>query len=141
MASQSGAPGRCRRVMHTVADESARSDASRRIATWLNPILGSFSSPPKSRAFLDSFGPSLMPRTSTMRGVVAGVNVLAARAVTGRVEGSVNRVIPPGAPLNRRLGARAATGDLGVAVGQEARVRRRDALRSGCPLRRQDEPS
>ena len=119
MASQSASAGRFRSVMYTVADSTARSDAAQRVAKWLNPLIGSPSSPLETRVFLDSFGPSLMPRTSAMQGVVAGMNVLAARAVTGILEGSVNRVVPSGAPLPLRLGARAVVGSLGVALGNK----------------------
>ena len=111
MGARSAATARLRRVV-------LESDTSQRVAKWLNPVLGSPAAPLETRAFLDSFGPSLMPRTSILQGVSSGMNVLAARAAAGIVEGSVNRVVPPGSPLPLRLGARAMTGSVGVALGK-----------------------
>ncbi|MDJ0663309.1 MAG: alpha/beta-hydrolase family protein [Acidimicrobiia bacterium] len=111
MSPRSASPQRIGRVL-------LESDTSQRVARWLNPLFGSPSSPLETRAFLDSFGPSLMPRTSTLQGVVAGMNVLAARAVTSVVEGRLNRVVPPSASLPVRLGARAVTAGVGIALGQ-----------------------
>ncbi len=94
------------------------SDTSQRVARWLNPVLGTPSAPLETRAFLDSFGPSLMPRTSRLQGVVTGMNVLAARAISRVVEGGINKVVPATAPLPARLGVRAVTATVGIALGR-----------------------
>ena len=54
--------------------------AARDGAMWLNPVAGTPASALESTALLDSLGPSLMPRTSVLQGVAAGLSVLAARA-------------------------------------------------------------
>ncbi len=109
---------RIQEALLAAADSEARSEAAQRLAVWLNPVSGSPSSPLETRAFLDSFGPSLMPRTSMLQGVAAGMNVLAARAVMSVVEGTVSRVLPPSASLPWQLGARAATAGIGVVLGR-----------------------
>lgn len=52
------------------------------VARWVNPVIGSPAGPLETSVFVDSFGPSLMPRTSVHQGVATGLSVLAARAVT-----------------------------------------------------------
>lgn len=43
-----------------------------RAVEWVNPVTGSPSSALETSAFLDSFGTSLMPRTSQLQGAAAG---------------------------------------------------------------------
>ena len=83
-------------------------------AEWLNPIAGSPSSALESASFLDSFGTSLMPRTSQLQGAAAGLNVIAARLVSGIAETINNAVLPAGAGLPLRLTSRAA----GIGAGR-----------------------
>lgn len=97
-----------------LSDGTIWAQGASRFGLWLNPITSTPSSPLETQAFLDSFGPSLMPRTTAHQGVVAGLNIVAARVITDVVE-SVNRlVLPPSANLPMRLGARAVTGLAGI---------------------------
>jgi len=96
------------------SDRSAWQQGTHRFGAWLNPVTSSPSAPLETAAFIDSYGPSLMPRTSAHQGVVAGLNVLAARAVQTVVEAVNGRVLPPTVALPTRLVVRAATGLAGV---------------------------
>jgi len=87
-----------------------------RSAEWLNPAFGSPSSALETTAFLDSFGTSLMPRTSQLQGASAGLSLIAARMVSAVVETVNNAVVPTSAGLPLRLGARAAGLGAGRAV-------------------------
>jgi hypothetical protein len=79
-----------------------------RFVQSVNPLGGNPSSTVEAVAALDSFGPSLMPRSSVHQGVVTGLAVLAARFV-GRVnEQIVDTVVPAERSLSRRLGVRGA---------------------------------
>lgn len=98
-------------------DQAAWSRGTSRLGAWLNPVTGSPSAPLSASALIDSYGPSLMPRTSVHQGVVAGLNVLAAEAVQTIVEAVTTRVLPPGVGLPAQLAVRAATGLVGVRLG------------------------
>jgi hypothetical protein len=78
-----------------------------RAVEWYNPIVGSPSSSLETVSYLDSFGTSLMPRTSTLQGAAAGLSVIAARLVSNVVETANSLVVPAGAPVAVRLAARA----------------------------------
>ncbi|MCP4306618.1 MAG: hypothetical protein GY788_17455 [bacterium] len=98
----------------TASDRAAWVNGILRFGAWLNPITSTPSAPLKASAFIDSYGPSLMPRTSAHQGVVTGLNVLAAQAVQTAVEVVNARVLPPGAALPAKLAVRAATGVAGM---------------------------
>jgi uncharacterized membrane protein len=83
------------------------------VIDWLNPVVGSPSAPLETAAYIDSFGASLMPHKSVHQGFVAGANVLAARGITGIVDGATRKVVPSDAALGWKLAARAATGAVG----------------------------
>jgi uncharacterized membrane protein len=101
-------------VVTKASDRSAWQQGTHRFGAWLNPVTSSPSAPLETAAFIDSYGPSLMPRTSAHQGVVAGLNVLAAQAVQTVVEAVSGRVLPPNVALPTRLVIRAATGLAGV---------------------------
>lgn len=101
-------------VVATAADRSAWTRGIGRLGAWLNPVTGSPSAPLETAALIDSYGPSLMPRTSVHQGVVAGLNVLAAQAVQTIIETVNAQVLPPAAALPTKLAVRAATGLAGI---------------------------
>jgi hypothetical protein len=80
----------------------------------LNPITASPSSAIETAALLDSFGYSLMPRTSVHQGMAAGLATLMGRAVGIGVERATDVLVSPARPLPARLAARAALGGLGA---------------------------
>ncbi len=90
---------------------------TRRAVEWLNPITGSPSAALETSAWLDAFSPSLMPRTSLLQGVAAGLGVLAARGVGTAVDGALRQMQPAGAGLGRHLAVRGLAGALGTAAG------------------------
>ena len=100
-------------------------------ARAVNPFLSSPAGPLETIAWLDSFEPSLMPRTSLLQGAVGGLSVLAARAVTGMAE----RVLPLGGPdattTTARLGRRALLGLVGSAVARVPPVDEETLWRAG----------
>ncbi len=63
--------------------------------------------PLETVAFMDSFLPSLMPRTSVHQGLAAGLNVLTARLIAGAVETVHTAVLPSTVGVWPRLGLRA----------------------------------
>jgi len=69
--------------------------------------------PLQTASFLDSFLPSLMPRTTVHQGLAAGVNVLSARMAAGAVESANALVMSADAGLVPRLVVRA----VGVGAG------------------------
>lgn len=85
----------------------------RRSAQWANPVIGSPSAPLETVAFLDSFGPSLMPHTSLLQGVLAGMSVLAARSTMAVVEKATASIVDEGDPLAHQLLMRSFTGLVG----------------------------
>jgi uncharacterized membrane protein len=90
--------------------EADWSDAARRLAEWLNPVVASPAAPLETFAALDALGPSLMPRTSRLQGIAMGLSVLGARATTSAAERLTSMVVPAGAPLGRQLATRALIG-------------------------------
>lgn len=102
---------------------------------WLNPATGTPAAALETAALLDSFGPSLMPRTSLYAGVVGGVNVLAARAVAVALEAALRGAQPDADTLGGQLAARAVVA--GVSTAASLLPRRDDerlwvaAVRSG----------
>lgn len=98
-------------------DTAAIRAAVKTVVASANPVAGRPSAALETAALLDSFGPSLMPRTSVQAGIVGGANVLAARAITGLLEAGVQRLRPPGLPLSRQLTIRGAIGAVGAAAG------------------------
>lgn len=87
--------------------------AVRRSAQWVNPVIGSPAAPLETVAFLESFGPSLMPHTSLHQGVLAGMSVLAARSTMAVVEKATTSIVNDGDPLSHRLLMRGFTGFVG----------------------------
>lgn len=85
-------------------------------AVLANPVTGTPSAALETAALIDSFGPSLMPRTSLHAGVVGGVNVLAARAVAGTLEAGLRRVRPTRLTLGGQLATRAAVAAVSAAA-------------------------
>ncbi|MGI9646118.1 MAG: alpha/beta-hydrolase N-terminal domain-containing protein, partial [Ilumatobacteraceae bacterium] len=81
----------------------------------LDPV-GDASAALEGVSFLDSFTPSLMPRTSQHQGLAAGLHVLGARFVGGRLDVLQTMVIGAGASTPVSLAGRAVT----FAVGQAA---------------------
>ena len=113
----------------------------RRVINWMNPVVGSPAAPLETAAMIDSFGASLMPHKSFHQGFVAGANVLAARGITGVVEGATRKVVPSDAAIGWQLAARAATGTAGAgsrskSSGREVRIA---MSRSSPGHRRRDE--
>ncbi len=91
-----------------------------KLANRLNPITSGPAAPLQVGAALDSFGPSLMPRSSLHQGIAGGLAVLAARAVGVAVDSVARRVAPDSSPLAWRIGARAAIAGGGAALGRIA---------------------
>jgi len=87
------------------------------VARWVNPVIGSPAGPLETVVFVDSFGPSLMPRTSVHQGVATGLSVLGARAVTKIADVPFAALVPPDAGLARRLVMRGVMGGTGNALG------------------------
>lgn len=79
-----------------------------RVADRLNPVTAGPAAPLATEAVMDSFGPSLMPRTSVHQGIAAGLAVLAARLVGITVDSMARRVAPDSSPLVWRIAVRAA---------------------------------
>ena len=71
----------------------------------LNPITASPSSAIETAALLDSFGYSLMPRTSVHQGMAAGLATLMGRGVGVGVERATDVLVSPTRPLQARLAA------------------------------------
>jgi hypothetical protein len=104
----------------------------------LNPITASPSSAIETAALLDSFGYSLMPRTSVHQGMAAGLATLMGRAVGVGVERATDVLVSPARPLPARLAARAALGGVGAGLellpGHEDATLWHAGLRSGGEL-------
>jgi len=84
----------------------------------LNPITSGPAAPLKTSAALDSFGPSLMPRTSVHQGIAAGLTVLAAEAIGLSVDLLARRIAPDSSPLAWKVGARAALAAGGASLAR-----------------------
>lgn len=93
------------------ADVVVGSTPGRWVANRID-LFGGPGAPLETSAFLDSFLPSLMPRTSVHQGLAAGVNVLTARAITGAIE-SVHRTAFGPVPLGASIGIRAVEAVVG----------------------------
>lgn len=91
-----------------------------KVANRLNPITSGPAAPLQVGAALDSFGPSLMPRSSLHQGIAGGLAVLAARMVGVAVDALARRVAPDSSPLAWRIGARAAIAGGGAVLGRIA---------------------
>jgi hypothetical protein len=89
------------RRLNAVLGEVRWSDQVQQLARWLNPVAASPAAPRETVAALDAFGPSLMPRTTSLHGVAMGLGVLGARATTGVVEKLTRMAVPP-MPRSRR---------------------------------------
>jgi uncharacterized membrane protein len=103
----------------------------KRTALWLNPLTGSPSAAFEATVFLDSFGPSLMPRTSELQGASAGLNVLVARGVATTIELGVARFRSPDLGLRAQLATRAAIGLAGAGASALPPQRGEHLLRAG----------
>lgn len=73
----------------------------------VSPLTSSPGAPLETTNFIRSLQPSLMPRTSLHQGVVSGLSVLTARAVSTRVEKLTNRLTGNSDSLTLRLAVRA----------------------------------
>jgi uncharacterized membrane protein len=89
-----------------------------RAADLANPFVARPSAPLEAVVWLDSFEPSLMPRTSQLQGVAGGLSVLSARAVSGIAEYFLPPLAPGESEARRRVALRAATGLAGLAVSR-----------------------
>jgi uncharacterized membrane protein len=96
----------------------AVTDVVVRAADRVNPVASRPSAPLEAGVWLDSFEPSLMPRTSKLQGVAGGLGVLSARAVSGLLEATMPPLEPGTARARRRFAARAVSGLTGLAVAQ-----------------------
>ncbi len=88
------------------------------VSDRLNPITSGPAAPLKASAALDSFGPSLMPRTSVHQGIAAGLTVLAAEAIGLSVDLLARRIAPRNSPLAWRVGSRAVIAAGGAALAR-----------------------
>jgi uncharacterized membrane protein len=104
------------RRLSALLGKARGSNQVRELARWLNPVAASPAAPRERLAAVDAFGPSLMPRTATLRGVAMGLGVLGARATTGAVEKLTRLAVPADAPLPAQLVARGVIGGAGAAL-------------------------
>ncbi|GMQ93780.1 MAG: hypothetical protein BMS9Abin12_1260 [Acidimicrobiia bacterium] len=112
----------------------------KRATEWANPVTGSASAPLETAAFIDSFGPSLMPHTSMQQGMIAGMSVLAARGTMAIVESLTGTIVNKGDPLLHRLFMRAFLGGVGYSferlpVRENERLARSGARTAGRVLK------
>jgi uncharacterized membrane protein len=87
-------------------------------AERLNPVTAGPSAPLAVDAVMDSFSPSLMPRSSLHQGIAAGLAVLAARIVGTSIDALADKVAPDSSPLAWRIAARALVAAGGAALRQ-----------------------
>jgi uncharacterized membrane protein len=105
---------------------------AKRAVRWVNPITGSASAPLETAAFIDSFGPSLMPHSSMHQGMIAGLSVLAARGTMAIVEQLTGTIVDKDDPLSHKLLMRVFLGGLGYSF-EKLPVRDGESLaRSGA---------
>ena len=83
------------------------SELVQRAARWLNPVVASHAAPAESATVLNSFGPSLMPRSSIHLGLAAGVGAITARTASNLVESATFGAVPDSAGIWPRLALRA----------------------------------
>ena len=84
-------------TQRTVAILGARlGDGAQWVTRRLSPV-GDASAAMETVSFLDSFTPSLMPRTSEHQGLAAGLHSLGARLIGGRIDALQTLVIGAGA--------------------------------------------
>jgi uncharacterized membrane protein len=88
------------------------------LANRLNPVTSGPAAPLQAGAALDSFGPSLMPRSSLHQGIAGGIAVLIARAIGLGVDAMAAKVAPKSSPLAWRVGVRAALAGAGAALAR-----------------------
>lgn len=88
------------------------------LANRFNPVAGDPSSPLKTMSLFDSFGPSLMPRSSMHQGMAGALSVLAAEAVGKGVDAAVTRFVPRSAPFTARMAARGIVVGIGYGLTQ-----------------------
>jgi uncharacterized membrane protein len=104
----------------------------RRAISWVNPVTGSASAPLETAAFIDSFGPSLMPHSSMHQGMIAGLSVLGARGTMAIVETLTGTIVNKDDPLLHRLLMRGFLGGVGYSF-EKLPVREGESLaRSGA---------
>ncbi len=89
-----------------------------RVANRINPLTSGPAAPLQTVAALDSFGPSLMPRSSLHQGIAGGLAVLSARAVANAVDLAASKAAPGTSPLAWRIGTRAVLAGVGAALGR-----------------------
>lgn len=90
------------------------------VAERLNPVTAGPAAPLAVDAVMDSFGPSLMPRSSVHQGIAAGLAVLAARVVGLSVDALAKKAAPSSSPLAWRIAARAVVVAGGTALSRIA---------------------
>lgn len=83
---------------------------------WARPDLTSPTAPLATIAWLDSFTPSLMPRTSTLQGIGGGVSILTARTIAARSERLLAPLLGGRHEVRRRLAVRAALAVVGTGL-------------------------
>lgn len=93
------------------------------VANWMNPVTSDPAAPLKTVSFLESFTPSLMPRSSMHQGMAAGLSVLAAELVGRSVDALVKKAVPDSSPFVARLGARAVVTGIGYGLTQIPQTR------------------
>jgi uncharacterized membrane protein len=103
-----------------MASESNLLDVALKVANRINPVTSGPAAPLQTAAALDSFGPSLMPRSSVHQGIAGGLAVLAARAIGNGVDLIARKAAPESSPLAWRIGARAAIAAGGAALARMA---------------------
>jgi uncharacterized membrane protein len=103
-----------------MASESNLLDVLLKVANRINPVTSGPAAPLQTAAALDSFGPSLMPRSSLHQGVAGGLAVLSARAIGNGIDLMARKVAPASSPLAWRIGARAAIAAGGAMLSRMA---------------------
>jgi uncharacterized membrane protein len=103
-----------------MASETNVLDILLKVANRINPITSGPAAPLQTAAALDSFGPSLMPRSSLHQGVAGGLAVLSARAIGNGIDLLAKKAAPESSPLAWRIGARAVIAAAGAALGRMA---------------------
>jgi uncharacterized membrane protein len=103
-----------------MASESTLLDVLLKVANRINPVTSGPAAPLQTAAALDSFGPSLMPRSSLHQGVAGGLAVLSARAIGNGIDLMARKVAPASSPLAWRIGARAVIAAGGAMLSRMA---------------------